>query len=149
MSSRTSLNRQIQITYLSVFLLFIQDNMSVSPCGEMLLRNKNLPSFDIQVCQNPPSSYNIVVSLAIRFVILLIVPVLIVPFIVHRTRSRTHPLKEGTKYNKQFLFNKLFWHSATDNFTIWRIFALLHFAFCALHFALFALSQLTTFRNIC
>ena len=45
----------------------------------------------------PPSSYNIVVSLAIRFVTLLIVPVLIVPFIVHRTRSRTHPSKEGRK----------------------------------------------------
>lgn len=65
--------------------------------------------------------------------------------LTYRYVKRHLPSKEGTKYNKQFLFNKLFWHSATGNFTIWRIFAPRYFAFCALHFALFRLHQLITF----
>ena len=35
-----SLKRELQLTYLSVFDVLKQNNMSVSPCGEMLLRNK-------------------------------------------------------------------------------------------------------------
>ena len=37
------------------------------------------------------------------------------------------------------------WQLVAGGFTIWRIFAPRHFAFCTLHFALSALSQLITF----
>ena len=84
--------------------------VKVSPMVKMLLRNKEPSVTKNQRFSVTPSSYNIVVSLAFGFVILLIVPVLIVRCICHWQRSQTHPSKEGNQ-NKLSALRKKLLHS--------------------------------------